>query len=104
MRVILIHGETPNDFADNYNAIVPNLKFIESQEFVDSTTMYVFYQEEPEAEPEPEPVRKKPKWFCADCLNYRWGKGCDFKEGVIRPLHEACEFLNVEVSDEKIQS
>lgn len=97
-QIVLVKGDTPEQFVDAFNEVCSNLKFVDSYELITPTVAYVFYEIE-------EPEEEKPKYVCADCDNYDWGKGCDFCEGVIRPLHPSCEYFNVEVPvNEEVQS
>lgn len=96
-QVKLIHGETPEEFVEAYNAFCATVQSFEGRETIDNTTCYVFYEEE--TEPEPEQPRR-----CCECNNYDWGKGCEFCDGVIRPMREACEWFNAEVPNEEVQS
>ena len=90
LQAVLISADTPKEFIAKYNAFMRKHPAVDSQTLISSTEIYVFYEvEEP-----------KPKFCCADCDNYEWGKGCEFCEGVIRPTHEICEWFNQEVCHE----
>lgn len=91
-QIKLVQGANYSDFVDKFNEACSHLEFVDSYEMITPTVAYIFYEIE---QPKPEAV-------CADCNNYDWGKGCDFCEGIIRPLHPSCEYFNVEVNkDEK---
>ncbi len=94
-QIAIAKGETPEQFVENYNEICSNLKFVENTELISSTMAYIFYEKE-----EPSACVRR----CAECSNYDWGRGCAFRAGVIRPMDEACEYLNVEVPNEEVQN
>ena len=81
-KVKLISGDSPEQFVENYNTIMAGLEFVDSTELIDTTTMYVFYEED-------EP--KEEKHLCAECLAHIWGVGCRIHGGVHRHTDEACE-------------
>lgn len=97
IKVMLVTGKDPAEFVENFNTVSAGLKFYESHQLISSTEAYIFYEVEEETKP-------TAKHLCADCNNYEWNKGCAFCDGLIRPLHEACEWFNVEVPNEEVQS
>lgn len=41
------------------------------------------------------------KYYCADCDNYDWGKGCPYRKGRIMPTDPCCDMLNVTISSQE---
>lgn len=62
-QIVLVKGDTPEQFVDAFNEVCSNLKFVDSYELITPTVAYVFYEIE-------EPEEKKAKYVCADCDNY----------------------------------
>lgn len=99
----VIEGRTPEEFAKNYNEFCSHHRIIISQELFSANLAYVFYEIEEHFYEEEKP--KECKLYCADCVNYEWGKGCPFKADRVLPLDLACEFYNQEVpTNEEVQS
>ena len=84
-KVKLISGDSPEQFVENYNSIMAGLELVDSQEFIDTTTMYVFYEEE-----EKKPCRGEGR-TCAECLAYEWGRKCRLHGCYKRPMDAACD-------------
>jgi hypothetical protein len=38
--------------------------------------------------------RSDGRW-CCECDNYRWGRGCPYRDGMVRQMDKACSMFNV---------
>jgi len=41
------------------------------------------------------------RYYCCDCDNYDWGKGCPYRKGRIMPTDPCCDMLNVTISSQE---
>lgn len=41
---------------------------------------------------------KDPDRFCCECTNYSWGKGCPYREGIVRNMDKSCQMFNVNIT------
>ena len=41
------------------------------------------------------------RYYCCDCDNYDWGKGCPYRKGRIMPMDPCCDMLNVTISSQE---
>lgn len=123
-QVAFVHGETPEEFEATFNETCANLsRFnILDTKILSETSMYIFYdtgEEQVETQPKrniPDAdyivefeqdqkdtktiridlkVSRKTDRHCCECDNYAWGKGCAYRDGVVRVMDDACDMFNV---------
>lgn len=125
-QVAIVEGTSLQEYTQSYNETLAELSrfTILKEEQVDSLTSLIYY-ETPDAveqvcraiegEPEPDyrlefeedPGTKQtirielrisaPDRHCCECSNYDWGKGCQYKNGHIKLMDNACPMFNVTI-------
>lgn len=123
-QVAYVHGDTPEQFESAFNETCANLSRFDITEMktVSETAVFIFYDtnEEPTMTPSqpagPEAnytvefeqdnentktiridlkLSNKTDRRCCECDNYDWGKGCPYRDGVVRLMDDACCMFNV---------
>ena len=124
-QVAHVSGRTPAEFASAYNETCAELSrfTIEKVQPISDTSMFVFYDIPDEFTEEPvtesnadfliemaEPGTPGVKTLhidivvsapqnrkCCECANYRWGRGCSYRHGLVRHMDDACHMFNVHI-------
>ena len=122
-QVKAVQANTLAEFADAMNEAYCELSrfLIEQTEKISDLSALIYYDipdelipQEPDLGPEPDydiefpdcnsgndtvtiriKVGKTDGRHCCECDNYRWGRGCPYRDGHIRMMDQACKMFNI---------
>lgn len=128
LQAVLVEGKTVSEFVDAYNETCAELsRFrVDSMRQISDTEALVYYEIPEELETvaedgddcdyeidlrdledgECETVKvslvlpKSKGRRCCECENYRWGKGCPYKDGHVKLMDDNCRMFNVVINVE----
>ena len=96
---VLIKADSYSELLKAINNEVSNYEGYEpSMTIIDEHRAIVYHSEIVDELAEPNPWDGR---YCCECGNYKWGRGCCFKEGHITLKMEACHNFTIEIGGDE---